>query len=140
MTNFNKITELRDHLVWLKENNKAYKFNMTDYLQHKDAVENYKHYAGTVRNLKAHARIDKVSPYECGTAACLAGHVALLHNVGEDEIISDFAQDILNLNSEERYHMFMGGWIDGDMTRTTIDEAIEYLNKVLDEQNVMVKI
>jgi hypothetical protein len=135
MANFEKIAALRDHLVWLRSENLERKFNMEHWLTYNGQG------ACTVRHLKDKCPEDTiVSHRECGTVACLAGHIALMEGVPEHAYVEVFASDILGLNSltREDYFMFQGDWSTKPIDEITLDDAIEYLDKVLSEKCVRV--
>lgn len=84
----------------------------------------------------------------CGTAACLAGFACsmegmLLSHMRTIEIERTAAK-ILGLNSilmqGDGHHVFMGGWSKSrfSLNNITREEALEYLDLAIAEQNPMV--
>lgn len=128
MANFDKIQELRNHLVGLATTrDPGVGFNMDDWIGDKPSV------------------CDLHEGF-CGTSACLAGHVWLLHHpeyrthadIEREGIdVCQEATELLDLDYEEANHMFYGAWrrtwrMDG----VPIHEAIEYLDAVLEAEEV----
>lgn len=147
--NFELIEKLRDHLVFLRANERSRKFNMSTWLSYLpsdrdlSAVSVSTDRIGQLRyEAKLLLGLDDivVSPVECGTVACLAGHVALLTDVPERVPVDDWAKSQLGLDGAEAHHMFGGSWSENDQYEITIDEAIQYLDLVLVTRNVMVSI
>jgi hypothetical protein len=148
MPNFENIAKLRDHLVTLRDIDRSDKFNMSSW------VERNGYRSNIIADLRRILAIEGlptnddtlISPYTCKTVACLAGHTCMIFEAPEKRSIPTEAQKILGLRLAEAHYMFYGCWAnqDGDplinAQQITIDEAILYLNKVLDERKVRVSI
>lgn len=88
----------------------------------------------------------------CNTAACLAGETVLILGVPESvvdvcaldspsvdgESVHTLAMTLLNLDYGESNHMFCGDWSTKTLRQLSIDDAIEYLTKAIDEKDVYV--
>lgn len=142
MPNFENIAKLRDHLVKLRESGREDKFDMTDWLYDLEQGQ-------SIDDLG-----DAANP-ECGTAACLAGHVVVL-NKAFGAHVSDYATVWLGLSSypserdprefgsSEEGHVFYGHWrrnyFGSGLESITLADAIEYLNLALERRDVMVSL
>ena len=148
--NVENMTTLRDHLVWLRDNNRAYKFDMAAWLKvHDDYVpENYypidTHQAsirGLRNTLADMGHTWGPSATECGTVACLAGHAALLGGAPERQPVLSFAQHWLGLTSDEAFNLFFGRWHPSypqshgrPPKDVTIQDAIDHLTGLLNAE------
>lgn len=142
--NIDRITKLRDHLVWLKENDKTYKFDMSYFITHCDHSVSLDQ--STLRQTyDAYGINEPISPYQCGTVACLAGHTALLFNDDVSSLrgvdVEDNARYTLDLTEDESCYMFFGYWHETrQLCDITIDETIEYLTRVIDNESIFVSL
>lgn len=135
--NYELIERLHDHLVWLRDNNKAYKFDMASWISHKDLENVMAHTLDELRCYFFDKGMDAtISATECGTVACLAGHVALLTGIDEHEDISRHAQQQLGLNDSQGSYMFGGQW-SSDGLHAGIDSAISYLSRVVKKRRIV---
>lgn len=137
--NIENMTKLRDHLQWLVDNDKTYKFNMSNWLGYRigdNCVEEDISIGGLIEGVKESEGIDiTVSPYECGTVACLAGHAALIGGAKEGDSVREFAADWLGIDVDDRYSLFMGVWSGKQMNDITIEDAINHLNTLIKENS-----
>jgi hypothetical protein len=121
--NTQKFVQLRDHLNKLIMLGREDKFNMGEWLFDLEMEEPLHH-------------LNESTNPECGTAGCLAGHVVIMDQAMEVDI-SAYAQETLGLSDREARYMFMGGWINGDLSFIGIDETIEYLDGVIKTGSVL---
>lgn len=132
--NIENMTKLRDHLQWLLENDRDYKFDMGNWLDHNTKTCA----AGNVNDLRENLRLEglptTISPTECGTTACIAGHAALIGGADKDEFVYTFAAEWLGLDEEDAYELFMGHWSDDELD-ATLPEAIAHLTSLLESAN-----
>lgn len=128
--NIEKVSQLRDHLVRTKHRRTAegfYGFNMELF---------YSRYSE-----------DRSVPSQedtryCNTSACFGGHAMVMVGRPLHKVTHDDAQHVLGLDAAEADYMFYGEWGAGPLTawNASIDDAIAYLNKVIDEKNVFVTV
>lgn len=146
--NIRKVTELRDHLIWVKKQRDSEErigFNMGAF------VDNSAH-ASDDKSIRAPRR-EREDTRMCSTTACLAGHAAvmeegpaLLLNPPSARAIEHKGKDVLGLSEGEANHMFYGQWADISdedslcFDEASIDDAIDYLTKVIEERDVFIKI
>ncbi len=114
----------------LEDENNPVRFYMGDWFTHqgKDVV----HISDIMEIIDYHS---------CGTAACLAGHAAILAAEDEDTVIScenyldtsleEIAKSWLDLDSEEAPNLFMGRWSPHDLSDITKPEAIKQLRHLI---------
>ena len=139
--NIENMTKLRDHLVWLRDNKKSYKFNMAYWLGLKEVTEDEGNYSwsdfshGSLNDLsdtiKRLGFSYKPSPYECNTVACLAGHTAMILGAAPGDDVETFAQEALGLESSQAEDLFLGFWSDKPRPVITIGEAITHLSTLI---------
>lgn len=132
--NVENMTKLRDHLVWLRDNERRDKFCMGAWIDH-PACSGFGHGVTSIGELEAEIGGDHViSPFECQTVACLAGHAALLGGARADDDIEEFAALWLGLSTRSGFYLFHGKWIDRRLDDITIDEAIDHLTSMLAQE------
>lgn len=129
--NVENMTKLRDHLVWLRDNDKAYKFAMNRWLGLRDhpaapacsSIGEFDWWLGGE---------EVISATECGTVACLAGHTALLFGADPGDYVDEFAREVLGLETWEAATLFYGKWSEHQLDDITLDDAIEHLTSLLE--------
>lgn len=163
MVNWERIEQLRDHLVELdkahkRDQKKHRKFNMRYWMK----LISGKFKKGDVVSIE---RVRK-NGASCGFAACLAGDTVLLFGGKELQFrVSDcnqlvpnraadmagLAEGLLGLDFAERQYMFFGRWStpkfpasyrfdDADYIKAaTHSRAIKYLTRVLEHRTIFVK-
>lgn len=135
MPNWKRIKELRDDLdrPW---DPKAFRFSM-----------------GTVLGPEnARATVGQMREGQCGTACCLAGSAILMFHPNDNGRVAlyffgqeggpdweDIAGELCGLTKYEAAFMFYGQWSTKGLEATQ-EEAVRYLDKVLKEKNVMVRL
>lgn len=142
--NINKFKQLRDHLKHLIEIGETTHFNMSTYMG--DAHLNDFGFVELIdidpstTELAALANDNLLA--KCDTAACLAGWACIL-NAGEkpDDYRWDHPRDaaeILGLNADQAYYVFMGHWTPNDvcLEDISIEVAVEYLDAVIERERV----
>lgn len=131
--NRENMTKLRDHLAWLRDNDKADKFNMGVYLSyHNIQATTVASLSKTIHNYTG--KMPVISATECGTVACIAGHAALIGGCHENDLVPYFALRWLDLTGDEAADLFFGAWSSSSLHDVTIDDVITELDRLLDEQ------
>lgn len=135
--NQQNLSVIIDHLVKLKLNKKDHKFNMSQWLSH-PAITCVTHVT-TISDLRFWVEDRKVviSATECGTIACLAGHILLINctleneNEGHDvRDVQEFAANWLNLDNEQSSFLFLGGWTETPLSKISLSQTINYLKRL----------
>lgn len=144
-----RITTLRNHLVAIRDSKDEGQFEMADWLWYDDG--DVMHDIFQI-NKDTPEIVKNAHNNHCGTRGCLAGWaVVLFPDAVEDaeplaSTVSEVAGKILGLPRGDRHFMFLGEWAfdqDGEqipVEEITLDETIDYLDKVIDEGTVLVTI
>lgn len=151
MPNWENIRKLRDHLKSLRQT-KYRKFAMEDYIQFMPGRNDSSVDAVDIAVVRRNGA-------SCGYAACLFGDAIVLLSppgtklyVARESVYCNGAlrmnsaqafnmgQSLLGLNSSEADHVSLGLWTDTNRANITKRQALKYLDKVLAERNIMVRI
>jgi len=143
-----RITTIRDHLIAIRDRKDDGLFEMGDWLTYDDGDTYF-----DVFNITDESKdvVKRAHKKHCGTRGCLAGWAVVLFPDAaldkEHSTISEVAGDILGLCPNDRHYMFLGEWAhdsrDEDhipVEEITLDNAIDYLDKVIDQGTALVSI
>lgn len=118
------------HLVFLRKSKKDHKFNMLYWITHPDLNRSFYSLNKLTQAFEEKGINEPISPYECKTAACLAGHVALINKIPPQEDIPCFAMKWLNLDERQANYLFSADWSATPLSLITLTQAINYLRKL----------
>lgn len=155
--NVTKMIELRDVLVKLDRLHAGDHFTMSVFYGtiEEDFDGNKYFYEPSMTTDALHQAITTVKttelddPFKCPAACCLAGWACAI-NSGEFPLEKKWvpevdARDILELDADEASHMFYGKWhpdmhwsSEFDLDDITLEDAIKYLDAVIEDHDVFV--
>lgn len=122
--NRTNMMKLLHHLRWLRNTDRANKWDMSRYLGHRN------HPTLGVRTIADLEQFASVSATECGTTACFAGHSLLLGGASQYELAPIFAAEWLGIDYRIAKRLFMGNFTPGGLI-ATLDAGIETLERIL---------
>lgn len=150
--NTQALQTLADHLRWLVDNDKRHKFDMSRWLGHPkmwglapNLITTYEDY------LRQYGVTEPISPYECGTTACLAGFLVLLHptefatfrheyeiSYEYEPVISKRARAIGGLPVNDATTLFGSRcfWEVEDLYEVTIEDALTVLDYMIENNEL----
>jgi len=125
------ITNARRLIERLEDKNNPVAFNMTHWFIHnQDGIMDPEDMCKVVKD------------HPCGTAACLAGHAALIAwqsgeiEITEDSSVEGTAEEWLGFGFTESKCLFRGHWgrepLKGRIEDLTIEQAIDELNRLIE--------
>lgn len=132
--NVEHANQLIAHLEGLLATGKEHKFNMKRWLTHPVSDDDYSYIGHLAFDLELAEINEAISPIECRTVACLAGHAALIGGCPRGRCIKDFATEWLGLKPAMAHHLFLGRW----SRRVDLIENIT-LREAIDQLKMMVK-
>ena len=96
-------------------------------------IENFKILRDAVKSNQSFSMVSFT--HDCGTAACILGTAGALLDIDPDDI-SEHSEEIANwlgLDAREMTYIAYGDWIEICMDEITRGDALEYLNKVIED-------
>lgn len=141
--NKKNVKKLRETLIAVADGPYPNRFAMRDYF---DYYKNGDSFNPQHRGFFKNENYFDPNPEHCGCAACLGGWAALLN---PDFSAKDYmngrgkvallSADYLGLTANEAEFMFMGKWTNKYLDEITIDDAIDYLEKVIKSDDVFIE-